>query len=141
MNWTKFKSNSTNPSDLTAEMESFLTQRRNQRNDYYPLNHATNTNIATPKPKTKLSRIRVELSRPLTIAESEHLTRNHHTLRARVLNAGDLKLRVNPNGTHVWVDAAMSSRALFDIVRAALDSHFVNVFPRAVRTFTEYNGQ
>lgn len=93
----------------------------------------------------KHSRIRVQLSRRLTVAEIEKLTTDHNVIggRLNVTRREDdgflVKLRVNPNGTHVWVDADLPSRLLFEVVAAALDSHFVNVYPTAVRTFTEYH--
>lgn len=93
----------------------------------------------------KHSRIRIQLSRPLTYAEREKLTTDHHTVGARLnvarntVNGFLFKLRVSPNGTHVWVDADTPSRLLYEVVAAALDAHFVNVYPTAVRTFTEYH--
>lgn len=92
----------------------------------------------------KHSRIRIQLSRPLTYAEREKLTTDHHTVGARLnvarnINGFLFKLRVSPNGTHVWVDADTPSRLLYEVVAAALDAHFVNVYPTAVRTFTEYH--
>ena len=93
----------------------------------------------------KHSRIRVQLSRPLTVAEREKLNTDHHIVdgRLNVSRRRDdgflFKLRVSPNGTHVWVDADLPSRLLFDVLAAALDQHFVNVYPTAVRTFTEYH--
>jgi hypothetical protein len=93
----------------------------------------------------KHSRIRVQLSRPLTVAEVEKLTTDHNVIggRLNVTRREDdgflVKLRVNPNRTHVWVDADLPSRLLYEVVAAALDSHFVNVYPTAVRTFTEYH--
>lgn len=96
-------------------------------------------------PNYKHSRIRVQLSRPLTVAEREKLNTDHHIVggRLNVSRRRDdgflFKLRVSPNGTHVWVDADLPSRLLFDVLAAALDQHFVNVYPTAVRTFTEYH--
>jgi hypothetical protein len=100
---------------------------------------------AEKSPQYKHSRIRVQLSRPLTVAESEKLSTDHHVIggRLNVSRRRDdgflFKLRVSPNRTHVWVDADLPSRPLYDVVAAALDSHFVNVYPTAVRTFTEYH--
>lgn len=103
-------------------------------------------NSLVPKSnKYKHSRIRVQLSRPLTVAEAEKLSTDHHTIggRLNVSRRQDdgflFKLRVSPNRTHVWVDADLPSRPLYDVVAAALDAHFVNVYPTAVRTFTEYH--
>lgn len=101
--------------------------------------------LAVRSKNYKHSRIRVQLSRPLTVAEAEKLTTDHHTIGGRLnvsrrLDSGFLfKLRVSPNRTHVWVDADLPSRPLYDVVAAALDQHFVNVYPTAVRTFTEYH--
>jgi hypothetical protein len=110
------------------------------------LNGFSNALLGTPKSKDyKHSRIRVQLSRPLTVAEAEKLTSDHHTISGR-LNVSRreddgflFKLRVSPNRTHVWVDADLPSRDLYEVVASALDSHFVNVYPTAVRTFTEYH--
>ena len=101
---------------------------------------------ASSKSQTKHSRIRVQLSRPLRVAEIEKLTTDHNVISARLNTARDangflFKLRVSPNGTHLWVDADVPSRDLYEIVATALDQHFVNVYPTAVRTFTEYNGK
>jgi hypothetical protein len=96
-------------------------------------------------PNYKHSRIRVQLSRPLTEAEKEKFLTDHHTVGARLntsrrLDDGFLfKLRVSPNRTHVWIDADLPSRTLYNVVAVALDQHFVNVYPTAVRTFTEYH--
>ena len=101
--------------------------------------------LVDKSPYYKHSRIRVQLSRPLTVAEREKLNTDHHIVggRLNVSRRRDdgflFKLRVSPNGTHVWVDADLPSRLLFDVLAAALDQHFVNVYPTAVRTFTEYH--
>lgn len=95
------------------------------------------------KPAVKLSRIRVWISRPLTYAEIEQLTTDHTTDDlSRINDSGlPLKLRVAKNREHVWVDGALSSRVLYELIAATLETHFVNVYPKAVRTFHEYNGE
>jgi hypothetical protein len=102
--------------------------------------------VTVPKSKGyKHSRIRVQLSRPLTVSEAEELETDHHAVGARlnVKRRDDdgflFSLRVNPNRTHVWVDADLPSRPLFNTLAAAFDAKFVNVHPVAVRTFTEYH--
>jgi hypothetical protein len=80
------------------------------------------------KMPVKLSRIRVQLNRPLTEAEVEDIT--HRGIQFR--------LRVSPNRLHVWADGAMNSRHMFPIVAKVLAENYVNLFPRAVRTFSEY---
>jgi len=105
-----------------------------------------NSLVSSAKSKDyKHSRIRVQLSRPLKTAEIEKLTTDHHVIggRLNVTRRDDdgflFKLRVSPKGTHVWADADVPSRLLFEVIAAALDAHFVNVYPTAVRTFTEYH--
>lgn len=101
---------------------------------------------ANPVSKEKLStsRIRVQLSRPLTWAEKEHLETNHDDPDLRRINDTTkplgLSLRVADNKEHVWVEAPFGSRITFELLAAALEQNFVNVFPKAVRTFREYNG-
>lgn len=94
-------------------------------------------------PKLSTSRIRVQLSRPLTWAEKEHLETDWTDAHARRVNdvkRSGVSLRVAENREHVWVEAPFGSRITFELVAAALEQHFVNVFPKAVRTFREYNG-
>lgn len=93
--------------------------------------------------KVVTSRIRVQLSRPLTWAEKEALETNYvdeHLRRVNESGTG-VKLHLNSARTHVWAEAHFGSRILFEIVSAALEQHFVNVYPTAVRTFREYNGE
>jgi len=94
-------------------------------------------------PKVVKSRIRVLLSRPLTWAEKEWLETDKLDPHSRRINGSSdtgLKLWVAPNFEHVWGEAEFGSRILFELVAEVLDTHFVNVFPKAVRTFREYNG-
>jgi hypothetical protein len=100
--------------------------------------------VSPKRPVEKQARIRVWLSRPLTWAEKEWIETNHddpHSRRINQTDTGGLKLRVSTDMQHVWVDGYFGSRVLFDLVAAVLEQHFVNVFPKAVRTFTEYNGE
>lgn len=98
-----------------------------------------------PEEKVKNSRIRIELSRPLTWAEKEALETNWddpHERRIKDTNDGLLLvLNLAPDFQHVWAEAPFGSRILFDLVAAMLEQHFVNVYPTAVRTFREYNGE
>lgn len=99
--------------------------------------------IRNETPKVVTSRIRVYLSRPLTWAEKEHIETNHLDTHLRRIDGSDqdrFKLWVSPSHEHVWAEAALGSRVLFEIVAATLEHNFVNVFPSAVRTFREYNG-
>lgn len=145
------------PSEVAAGMDQDLAERRETAlsivqlenlaaNLEYLLELVESQNTFVEKSKLyKHSRIRVQLSRPLTVAEVEKLTTDHNVIGGR-LNVSKreddgflVKLRVSPNRTHVWVDADLPSRLLYNVVAAALDSHFVNVYPTAVRTFTEYH--
>lgn len=76
----------------------------------------------------KLSRIRVQLNRPLTEAEVEDIT--HRGIQFR--------LSVSVNRLHVFAEGAMDSRRMYPIVAKVLAENYVNLIPRAVRTFTEY---
>lgn len=90
----------------------------------------------------KKSRIRVELSRPLTWAEKEYLETDHLDPHARRIDGTDgLKLTVSSDFQHVVAEAEYGSRILFELIASALEHSFVNVFPTAVRTFREYNGE
>lgn len=113
--------------DTLSEFDAYVTKVENRK-------------ASTP---VKQSRIRVWLSRPLSYAEVEHLTTDHSDPNLGRINDNGrpLSLRVASNREHVWVDGALSSRVLYELVAAALETHFVNVYPKAVRTFTEYNGQ
>lgn len=85
----------------------------------------------TPNPKkVRLSRIRVQLNRPLTHAHVEDIT--HRGVQFR--------LTVSPNRMHLWADGAMASRQMYRIVEKVLAENYVNYLPRAVRTFSEYSG-
>lgn len=95
-------------------------------------------------PKLVASRIRVQLSRPLTWAEKEALETNNldvHSRRINDSNVTGFKFHVSSNKEHVWAEAFFGSRLVYDLVAAALEQHFVNVYPTAVRTFREYNGE
>jgi hypothetical protein len=98
---------------------------------------------AKPKAQLLTSRIRVQLSRPLTWAEKEHLETNWTDPNLRRISdvSPVLKLRVAENKEHVWLEAPFGSRIAFELLAAAVEQHFVNVFPKAVRTFREYNGE
>jgi len=112
------------PSEVAGRMDKDLAAIRNQT------------------PKVVTSRIRVLLSRPLTWAEKEYIETDHLDPHLRRINGNDgLKLWVSPNFEHVWAEADMGSRILYEIVAATLEHSFVNVFPKAVRTFREYNGE
>jgi hypothetical protein len=96
------------------------------------------------------SRIRVKLSRPLTWAEKEWLETDLDDPHLRRVNLSDhpdtdhtIEVVRDGNGefTYVWVEADFGSRIAFDIVAQILEQEFVNVFPRAVRTDREYNGE
>jgi hypothetical protein len=95
-------------------------------------------------PKVVNSRIRVLLSRPLTWAEKEDLETDNLDPHLRRIDGTDddgFKVTVAPNFEHVWAEAAYGSRVLYEVIAAALEHKYVNVFPRAVRTFREYNGE
>lgn len=79
-------------------------------------------------PKPHPSRIRVQLNRPLSWAEAEDVT--HQGV--------EFKLTVNADRTHVRADGAMNSRQMYRILAKVLADNYVNVFPRAVRTWSEY---
>lgn len=94
--------------------------------------------------RTVKSRIRVQLSRPLTWAEAEDLTTDGSDPHLRRLDGNGfdgLKLWVSPTHTHVWAEAPYGSRHLFELVASFLETSYVNVYPKAVRTFREYNGE
>lgn len=95
-------------------------------------------------PKVTTSRIRVLLNRPLTWAEKEDLETNWDDEHARRVNetvSPYFKLHVADNHEHIWAEAGFGSRILFELIAAAVEQHFVNVYPKAVRTFREYNGE
>jgi hypothetical protein len=101
---------------------------------------AAERNAKTPKVVT--SRIRVLLSRPLTWAEKEDLETNTLDNHLRRIDGSDgFRFWVSPGFKHVWAEARFGSRILYEIVAAKLETSYVNVFPRAVRTFREYNGE
>lgn len=113
------------PSEVAGRMDADLAAIRNET------------------PKVVTSRIRVLLSRPLTWAEKEDLETDYQDMdlrRIRESEDNSLKLWVAPNHEHVWVEAEMGSRLAFEVVAASLAGLFVNVYPKAVRTFREYNG-
>lgn len=119
-----------NLSQVIGTMDQDLAEKRN----------ASSAKVAN---KVTTSRIRVLLSRPLTWAEKEAIETNHddiHSRRIEFTNVG-FKLTVSENREHVWVEAGFGSRLAFDLVSAVLEQHFVNVYPKAVRTFREYNGE
>lgn len=93
---------------------------------------------------TVKSRIRIQLSRPLTWAEKESLEKDGTDPHNRKLDGkhtfDGLKLWTSPERTHVWAEAPYGSRPLYDLVADVLAHDFVNVYPTAVRTFREYNG-
>lgn len=91
-------------------------------------------NLANEKP----ARIRVYLSRQLTWSEAETLSSDHHVLKGRGVDL--VSVRVGKSRRTVYVDAYMPSRELFTVLASALDAHFVNVHPSAVKTFNEFNG-
>lgn len=118
--------NPPSPSEVARRMDQDLAARRNAA------------------PKTVKSRIRVQLSRPLTWAEKESLETDNVDPHLRKIDGkrnGAFKIWVSPNFEHVWAEADFGSRLLFEVVAAALEHNYVNVFPRAVRTFHEYNGE
>lgn len=90
------------------------------------------------------SRIRVYLSRQLTYSEVEKLNGNRNVISERVKNSSllglDLSLHVGKERRTIYVNGYVNSRDLYSAIAAALDAHFVNVHPEAVRTFAEYNG-
>lgn len=93
--------------------------------------------------KVKNSRIRVWLSRPLSYAEKEAFETNWEDEDLRRFNdtpGFPLKWNLAPNRQHAWVEGAIGSRVLYDLVATVLETHFVNAYPKAVRTFSEYNG-
>lgn len=112
------------PSDLAGRMDQDLAARRNA-------------------PKTVNSRIRVQLSRPLTWSEKEALETDSLDPHLRKIDGkrnGNLKVWVSPGFEHVWAEADLGSRLVFEMIAAALAHNYVNVHPVAVRTFREYNG-
>lgn len=125
---------SSNLSEEFGRMDQVLAAQRNARVE--EVNEE-------PAPKVTNSRIRVQLSRPLTWAEKEALETNWEDEHERRINITDnpLVLTVAPNFQHVWAEAPFGSRILFDLVAAVVEQHFVNVYPKAVRTFREYNGE
>lgn len=78
--------------------------------------------------KVTHSRIRVLLNQPLTYAEAEDI-------KHRGVN---FRLTVSPNRQHLWAEGAMDSRRMYRIVAKVIADRYVNYFPRAVRTFSEY---
>lgn len=99
------------------------------------------TEVNTPQVVT--SRIRVLLSRPLTWAEKEDLETDWvdpHLRRAGKSSNSAVKMWVDADFNHVWAEANLGSRILFEIVALRLELDYVNVFPRAVLTKREYNG-
>lgn len=89
------------------------------------------------------SRIRVYLSRQLTWSEAETFRNDHHVVSGRLpvpSLVSNLRVRVNRDRRAIYVDANLPSRDLYAVVASALEAHFVNVHPVAVRTFAEYNG-
>ncbi len=80
------------------------------------------------KGRVKPSRIRVQLNQPLTYAEAEDL-------KHRGVQFG---LHVAPNRQHVYAEGPMDSRQMFRIVAKVIADRYVNIFPMAVRTFSEY---
>ena len=105
---------------------------------------ATETPVKESVPSTVKSRIRVQLSRPLTWAEVEDLTTDGADPHLRRLDGNGfdgLKLWVAPNHVHVWAEAPYGSRDLYELVASIVANEYVNVFPKAVRTFREYNGE
>jgi len=106
------------------------------------LKKVAETPVSEPNSKTVTSRIRVYLSRPLTWAEKEELETDYEDLHLRRVNGQDgFKVWVSPNLEHVWAEAEFGSRLLYEIVASELANEFVNVYPKAVRTFREYNGE
>lgn len=104
---------------------------------------ATEENVLAEE-TVKPCRIRILLSRPLTWAEKEDLETNWDDPQFRRINGDNvdgLKLWVAPNFEHVWAEANVGSRLLFEDVANVLANDYVNVFPKAVRTFREYNGK
>jgi hypothetical protein len=106
---------------------------------------STETPTKEPVSKVVKSRIRVLLSRTLTWAEREDITTDYADVHFRRLDGENtfdgLKLWMSPNGKHVWAEAPYGSRPLYELVAKTLENNYVNVFPRAVRTFREYNGE
>lgn len=106
---------------------------------------AAKRNARVEAPKVVKSRIRVQLSRTLTWAEKEDLEKDELDSHERKLDGKSsidgLKLSVSPERTHVWAEATYGSRHVFDLVSHLLADTFVNVYPTAVRTFREYNGE
>lgn len=121
------------PSEVAGRMDSELAIQK----------VATVTKEEASPTKVTTSRIRVQLSRPLTWAEKEALETNNLDVHSRRINqsAAGFKFHVSDNKEHVWAEAGFGSRILYDLVAAAIEQHFVNVYPIAVRTFREYNGE
>lgn len=118
--------NGTSPSEVAARMDTDLATRNEET------------------PKVVGSRIRVLLSRPLTWAEKEDFETNWedpHMRRIDGRNDVGIKLSVADNFVHVWAEANLGSRLLYELVAEVLELEYVNVFPRTVRTFREYNGE
>lgn len=102
---------------------------------------ATETPTKEKSSKVVTSRIRVYLSRPLTWAEKEDLETDYTDPDLRRIDGkGGFKVWVSENHEHVWAEAEFGSRLLFELIAVALEDSFVNVYPKAVRTFREYNG-
>lgn len=121
------------PSEVAGRMDADLAAKKVAK--------ATKEEASPAKVAT--SRIRVQLSRPLTWAEKEALETNNSDVHSRRINesANGFKFHVSQNKEHVWAEAGFGSRILYDLVAAALEQHFVNIYPIAVRTFREYNGE
>jgi len=97
-------------------------------------------------PQTVTSRIRVLLSRRLTWAEKEDLETDQtdwhmrRTNQVSKLTGDSFRVWVDNDFEHVWLEGEMGSRLLFDLIVDRLANGYVNVFPKAVRTYREYNG-
>lgn len=106
---------------------------------------AAQRNAKVAIPKVVNSRIRVQLSRKFTWAEKEDIERDTFDPHLRKLDGKSsvdgLKLTVSPERNHVWAEAPYGARPLYALVADLLATYYVNVFPTAVRTFREYNGE
>lgn len=105
---------------------------------------ATNTPTEEKIPTVVTSRIRVLLSRPLTWAEKEDLETDWadvHLRRNGKHSGNDVRIWLDNDFEHVWAEGLIGSRLLYEVVALRLEFDYVNVFPRAVFTKREYNGE
>ncbi len=137
-----------NPTSKDYELEDYEYDRANRPVSLLDVLRenwvATETPTEEKNTQVVKSRIRVLLSRPLTWAEKEDLETDWsdpHLRRAGKVSDNSVKMWVDNDFEHVWAEAYLGSRVLYSIVALRLELDYVNVFPRAVLTKREYNGE